>query len=536
MEYRRRRKTAGTEAAGRKSAVMVSGDQPERLPRESISGAAKFLQRLNPAVIAVAGVILICLLSLTWTRGDRVLGNDSFGYLERVKQFRESLPTHFGDWWPFGYPLVGAAISRLGLSAYASLIAVAILSYGAIIACFWGALPKEQRGFTALLVLAAACCAPVCPLLLATILSEPLFSAVLFGLAISLSRWPSSRAIIVSVIMALGAFGVRYAGAFALGLVLLWALLRREDLKRANNRRLFLITYCAGVFVAAILCYLNYRYFGRVAGPQPIGQEEFSSWPRHLAEFCWGSVSALVSSGILRALGGISNPVCVGAGLAGAGIVAAYLFRVWKKQISVTTAAMVLLIVSYSLAVVSLRAFTPFDNLSSARTFLPVLFPIAYLVAVDCSPRFTWAVRAIASLFLAIGVALALRGMSPDIKPDTAEAKSALEAVLKPGHSVAVNGNARSLAAYFDNGFKPLVAEGKDGLTVFWDAPERWDPQGADFTVIARTSENRNADSFQRDSAKWDTSIARAVNGGQARVVMQTDRVILVERSHPISK
>lgn len=465
-------------------------------------------------------------LALIWSRGEPVVGHDSFGYLELTKQFRETAPTHFGDWWPFGFPLLASILTHLGLSAFASLVAVSTIAYFAMVWWFWRTLPKPSNDGTAATVLLAVVCAPACPVVLCMILSEPLFSAFLFGLALCLGRWASKATIVGSMVMAMAAFGVRYVGAFAIGLVGMWALLQWNRLKQVRLRGFFVGTYIATILVIAGLCYLNYRYSGAITGPHPVGREHLSSWPYHLADFGWSSVAAFISSGLLPAVGGISSPMGFGVGVIIVATLYGYLFIAWKRRTSETTTAMVLLVVIYSLAMVTLRSTTRFDNLSSARTFLPVLFPLAYLIATDRAVRLRQGATAAACVIVAGAWLLAVRGISPDVKPDVSAAKSALSRVLKPGQTVAVNGAGRALAAAFANHFQP-PAMGKDGVTALWEQVELWDPANSDFTVVVRPPKPESSPS---NRINWESAISQAVNSGQADVIAGDNTFVLVAR------
>ena len=490
--------------------------------------------KANAILVAALGAVLVSVLALIWSRGEPVIGHDSFSYIELTKDFREHAPDHFGDWWPFGLPLLASFLTHSGLSAYASLVAVSGAAYAGMIWCFWWALPGDSKGWTAPALLLAAICAPVCPVLLCMVWSEPLFSVFLFGFAISLGRWPSKRAIVASMVMAIAAFCVRYVGAFAVGLIGLWTLLRWNSLGRIQRRGFVVIWYLITILVSGFLCYLNYRHSGHIAGPQPVGREPFSSWPRHLADYGWSPVSAFVSISVLKAVGGILSPTGLLGGLAIIAVLGWYLFRRWKHASSPRATAVILTIVAYSLAMVTLRSTTRFDSLSNARTFLPVLFPFVYLVATETAARFRRAVISGCALSVLVSLLLAVRGISPEVKPDITAARSALARVLKPGQTVAVNGEGRALAAHFENHFQPPAMK-KDGVTALWETLELWEARNSDFTVVVQPHKVVTPGQSPPEATNWDTLISRAVASGQGKILARADSFVLLERSAPAS-
>ena len=202
------------------------------------------LSKLRPITVGTIGICCALLLGAIWTRGERLLGNDSWGYLELAKQYRTTPPTHLGDWWPFGFPGLGALVSLSGLSIYVSLVVVSAAAIFAIIVGYWSFLPDScKESPAALMVLLAAVCAPVCPLLVYGLMSEPLFSAALFGLALSISCWPSRAAIIAAMVLATMAFTIRYVGACGYGVIAVCAALSWSQFKQARRLLFLLFSY-----------------------------------------------------------------------------------------------------------------------------------------------------------------------------------------------------------------------------------------------------------------------------------------------------
>jgi hypothetical protein len=486
-------------------------------------------RNLHPAIVGTTGLLIMMILGLVWTRGQRVLGNDSFGYLELAKHFRQVRPDHLGDWWPFGFPVAGSLICKTGLSTYASLFAVSTIGFLAIISCLWWLLPSEVKSSRlTITIILAAVCAPVCPLLLTGTMSEPLFAAILFGIVLSLSRWPSRTAVLASLFFCLLAFCVRYAGAFTFVMVGFYALLSWSRLVAKRRGGLFLVAYVLALIALAVLCYSNYRHFGRVTGPQPVGHENFFSWPSHLASFGWSPVAAFSSSKVLEGLGGISNPICFCGGwlltLGGS----YFLFRTWKTPSSPASRPMVLLIICYSLAVVTLRSTTPFDAVSSARTFLPILFPWAYLIVTETPAGLVRPMSTGAIALIGAGVTLASRGISKEVRPDISQARKALETIVQPGQSVAVNGTAMSVAAYFENHFLS-IGESQDGLTPGWEPTEGWNPHRTNLILYVFSSRPKSRDASEDKKRIWEELSRMAIDSGAARELAREGTFVLLE-------
>ena len=95
-------------------------------PSAELQPGRDWLKCLGPASVILLGMILAGLL---YTRGQRILSNDSFCYLAYAKQFKEHLPDRLGDWWPFGFRVAGALVSRFtGVSAHTGLFVVSALA------------------------------------------------------------------------------------------------------------------------------------------------------------------------------------------------------------------------------------------------------------------------------------------------------------------------------------------------------------------------------------------------------------------------
>lgn len=484
---------------------------------------------LQAGAVGFAAIGLITTLGFWWTQGRRPLGNDSFSYLEYSKRFVDQFPDRFGDWWPYGYPVLGALLSKFGLSAYHALQTISILSIAVVVASAWLILnPGKQRRHEVAAVLAAGCCAPGTILTLAGPMSEPLFLALLFGLAISLGGWPSPRAIVASMALMVCVFCVRYVGAFSFGLVLVYLFLYRQPLRAVGLWRMATQSYLFCTLLAAGLCLTNYLAFGRITGPHPVGQESPFTWPVHLADFGWGLVGLFTSgagAAVMRLVGGSGSPGALLIGWAIVLAISVLLVFAWRSARSEFLRPMVLLVVSYALTMVTFRSVVPFDALSSPRSVLPVLFPLCFVTLCTAQQMWRSVLVVISVALFVVAVVLAGRGMSPAVNPDISELGEQLRVRVRPGDTVAVNAHAIHLAAWFPNAFVPTnVSVG--GGDVAGKSTHPWSLGSSTFSVIAFPVEPKSV----RDTvmSAWNPLISEAINSGTVSVVHQSrDGVIL---------
>jgi hypothetical protein len=403
----------------------------------------------------VVFVAIMIAVEMIWSRGQRILGHDSFAYLEFAKQFKEHAPTRLGDWWPFGFPLAGTLVSLLtGASAYTALFIASALAYWSVLYGFvMEALRSTTTKSMALVFTSALACAPVCSILLIGPMSEPLFTAALFWLAWSMAYWPKRLAIAFSVGLALVAFCIRYAGIFAFGVVALQALIRFNRIREKKSLMTFATLYGLGVAAVLGLMYTNYLFYGHATGPQPVGKESFLSWPIHFADFGWSPVEAFISGALLKDVGGIGTWRALLLGWTSTTLMLGLCVYAWKRPVSLLSRPAALLAAAYILSMVTLRATTPFDAVSSGRTFLPVMFLLGLIAFQICSVRAPSALFVASVLSLVLSVFLALRGVSKETYGPISGAITPLARLLTAESTVTVNAQAVSLAAYFPNHF-----------------------------------------------------------------------------------
>ncbi len=431
-----------------------------------------------------------------------------------------ALPNRFGDWWPFGYPLIGSWLGLIGIPPFQALILVSALSFASVGALYtWahGNWPKNWR--TALLLLASCSVAPAVPLLLATPMSEPLFAVLLFAMAIFLGYWPNRWAIIASMIMMLFAFCVRYAGIFCFGAVFCYAMTVRKSLIETRAAKIVLMSWLGCVLVAAALCYTNYRAFGRFTGPQPTGQESFFTLPSHLSDLGYGGLGVFFSGGA-QALRDwaeeAGNLARLSVGWAFMLAVFGLLVHSWRNPTNIFVRPMALVCLAYLSSMILLRSTTPFDNLNTPRTFVPALFPIAFLVSTTHAFGKNYMFQIGVALLMAIGILLAGRGMSPAVNLDITKLANELKFQLRPHDTVAVDGRATALAARFPNAFFPTAVD-RTGVSAIWGPSSLWQPGRTNFTVFGGApSDGKTSDG---PYPEWSTIVAAAVHNGQVTII-----------------
>jgi hypothetical protein len=475
---------------------------------------------VNDVVWALAFTAVTFALGQLWTGGQRVLGHDPFHYLAYAKEFTTRWPEYFGTSWPFGYSLLGALGGRMGWPVYWTLVAVSQAAYAVLYFLFLRFAAREGAGRPQVLaVLAALACSPVVTQMGVSVMSEPLFAALLFAAACSLAYWPASGAVALTALAANAAFATRYVGIFLFGLIGVKVLLHYLPAS-PHQRRWMVALSGAGVALMAGLCYANFAHYGRITGPHPVGSESLTSWPWHFAEMGWSIVGAFSTGRLMAVLGGINYPPVFAVGaLVAAAALAVCAAGVAKWKTHPVAAHIGLVTIGYVLTIVTMRSNTYFDNLFNPRMSEPVIFGVAF-VLLALWPRAKWmTVMAFASILLS--VVLAWRGMPAAVVPDIGYARSYLENHLRPQDSVTVNADARRLAAYFPNKFAwALISPGK-----FYD----WDPGVARFTV-AIFEQSRGSEAGETDKKAWQVAIDEALTRGVVKKVAGDERTVVLER------
>lgn len=477
-------------------------------------------------VAAAFWLATMFVLGLLWTRGERVLGQDAFSYVEMVKQFAITLPHQFGDWWPYGYPLAALPFYRLGLSAFNALLLISAASYVGIFIALIHGLPSTTRtGIGAIALVTAAAWSPVSTQLLMFDLADPFFAAALVVLAVTLSNWPRRWAIVAAPIVALAAFGIRYAGVFAFVAVGVQAIVRWRELRAQRALVPLIVTSVLVSIVTAGLLWSNYVATGRITGPQPIGESSLLSWPMQFADLGLSIVAAFTSSHLIQSAQELHPALMSAAGLAVMAPVVTLLVVSWLWPANSFSRPMALIAAGYILTIVTMRATTPFPSLTYPRYVFPAMFPLAFLVASRPTLAHSRLLATGAAGSIILSVMLAARGIAPDQIPQVRQARDFLATALKPGDAVTVNLPARSLAAYFDNRFDYVGdVDGNDNAWTI--SPTNWQPRRTTFTVV---SPRGSGGSRTFDPAELAT-VMRAVQSGEAQLVFSTAEALIVKQ------
>lgn len=477
--------------------------------------------------VVVASVMLT--LGFTWTRGVRVLGQDSFAYVDMVKAFARDFPDRFGDWWPYGYPVSALPLYWLGLSAFTALLLITFASFVFMLTVTGRCLPPDGNlAWRRRAIIIAVALSPVSAQLMVFDLADPFFAAALVGLAAALAHWPERWAVVAAPILALAAFGIRYAGVFTFGLIGLFAWLRWRELRASG---VVIILAASSIVIAAItagLLWTNVRAFGHITGPQPMGESSIWSWPVHLADLGLALPAAFGSTHLVQSLQHSYRVPAMIAGLAIMGAIAMLIVSALLRPATRYTTAFAWVAGGYLVTIVTLRAVTPFPELSYPRYLFPAMFPLAILVVSHSGVARSRLVAAAAMASIVVSAGLAARGIAPDQRTDLASVRTFLSAELRPDDVITVNLPGRHLAAYFDNRFDFVGYA--DGFAQAWTVSStNWQPRRTALTVVvARGPEGERA--FDRGEL---AAVLAAVEAGDVDLVFKDPQAVVV-RARPI--
>jgi hypothetical protein len=460
--------------------------------------------------VASAFSLSLALAALTYREGRR-LTFDGYHYCELAKQFAAEWPDRFGNHWPFGYPLAGAMLGRLGLPAFESLVLVSAGALLTLFALVARVLPSHPFR---ILILAALGAAPIVAVQFFGILTELPFAATLLALAVCLAHWPARAAIWGAAAFAVIALTIRYAGVIALAILGAWVLWRWLDLKRAHRHWDALGAVLAASATSGALLFLNVLKAGHASGAGRGSTRGLAALPRELVDFGWSAPSALITGGLRDRIGIEST-----SGLLLGGLVFAFLaglcVAAWLRPRSDFSRPLALTAFGYATGMGVLHCIGEFDALYNARTFLPALFPLALVAVEQCGPRRSWVFLGCAGL-LVTGTVTAVRGISREVGGDVRPAVAPLRARLRTEERIAINDHAFSLSAHLAQRTTRVFPE-------YWtpDSPER-------FVVIAAKPRDRSGSG---DIApEWRTLLAGAVAKGVHRYLVESPGLVVLER------
>ncbi len=460
----------------------------------------------------VAALVLAVVFTLATFRDGRLLTFDGYHYCELAKQFAAEWPDRFGNHWPFGWPLAGALLARLGVPAYFALVALAVASLALLLAGASRVLGAHPLRGAVLVALGAS---PILAPQLGGVLTELPFAASLLGLALCLSAWPARGALWGAAGCAIAALCIRYAGLIALVAIAVWLVVQWRPLHAVGRAREAVIAWWAACLVSAGFLGLNLLKAGHLSGAGRGPTPGLSGLPAQLADFGWSLPSALIAGGVRDRIGPYSSlGVALGA-VCFAAITALCLWA-WFRHRSEFSRPLALVALGYCTGMAVLRCIGEFDALHIARTFLPALFPLGLLVAGELA-RSRVGTLLICAFVLLTGTVAASRGISREIGGDVHPVLAALRARIRPGDTIAINNNAFALAAYFPQRTRHISPENAGTF------PEH------SFLVAAAKPRARDGTGARLEAA-WVQACERLVAGGQFIYLVRESGVIALAR------
>lgn len=409
--------------------------------RATPAQAVKFAL-LSPVLAAIA---TICVISLQFvaTDGLRVLGYDPFSYVTLSYQVRSSFPTHLGIEFPYGYPLLGAALSPLFSNHYKALLFV---NYLAVFGVAWLAIASTNNPVTKLTLAALIASSSVFVIGAASPGTGASFSMLLLAFAATLPRWKDSKALIaLSVGIAVLSITIRYAGGFLLPLCFCWALYLHVSGQQFPKRFAVLAIFL-GCALAASLLLTNIHATGHFSGiPRPAAHAHEAL--SHAANLGLSVVSiassrlAVTISDIpaLNLLVGLSI-LCTLLSLCVAGL---------NFRAGLLINSLSIVSIGYLISLIIFRSISQFDDLHSLRFFGPVFIPIA-IILLSLAPTRKIGFALCAGVIV-VGMVKAPLGSWGQTFADVRPAVPIVASKLSQGHVVAVNRHGQSLLAYVDS-------------------------------------------------------------------------------------
>lgn len=402
--------------------------------------------RAWPSVVAAA--LVTAGLAMLAYRGQRIIGFDSHYYLEYTKQFHTSLPDHFGTHWPFGFPLLGAALASAVGSSFHGLLGVCWLAWLALCALIHAPLARALGPRPAGVALLAIAAAAIVVIEVGTLRSELAYAALQTAALAALARSEAPRAAWFAAAAVVLGVTIRYAGVLGLPLLGAWLLWTGRDLPwRAAARRLVPVLVAAGCCGALLLW--NQRVTGYLSGASRPPGAGWTGLPGTVADLGWGALVSLSSIGVrARWLDHPLQLLLIGW-LAAAAIFALAAWA-WLRPVTQWSRPFALGLAGYAAGMVALAALRDFDALYNGRSFLPAL-PLALVLGLERFHARPWRGVALALVCVtAPGLAVAARGISPAIAPDFAPVVARLQHTLASGESVGVNLHAVGLSAWLE--------------------------------------------------------------------------------------
>lgn len=401
---------------------------------------------LGPADMRRVGVALVLALGLCWAayRQGILLSYDGYHYCELAKTFSASWPDHLGDFWPFGWPLLGGLVARTGLvGGYGALLLLAFASLTLILLLAVVAVAQVPARLAVLCAIAAA---PVMAVQVVGVLTELPFTACTLALALTLAQANRPSACWLAAACCLSGFTIRYAGIFLPAIWAVWLVANGKNLAAEGRLQRHGLAWLVTVLLAGLLIATNLVYSGLASGGDRGAPGSLLNLPRQLALFGWSAPSALVAGGVRDLIGAES---ALGLAIGGTCFAGLALFLGWclLDPRSQWTRPLALTALGYAFAIAAMRSVAYFDGVYNARTFLPVVPPLFILVAERAADRPRLLI-ALCVLSCSCGLMAAVRGVSRQTSADVRPAIGPLLARLDRNSTIGINDYAYTVAAY----------------------------------------------------------------------------------------
>ena len=460
---------------------------------------------------AVAFAVGVGLTALA-TRAGRQLTFDGYHYIEFAKQFAAEWPDRFGNHWPFGWPLAGGLVIRLGVPAFYAMVGLSIFSLAGLLSCVARSLSAHPARLPVLVALASA--AIIAPQI-ASSLTELPFAAALAGLALSLAHWPDRRALWSAAAFAVLALCIRYAGLAGLAMSGTHLVLESRRLRDSQRLREAIAALASAGLVSAGLLGLNVLRSGHASGADRGHPPGLGAFPLECISFGWSAPSALVAGGLRDRIGAESPAGLLIGGLCFLAIAGLCAWS-WLRPVSRFSRPCAIVALGYSTGMAVLHCIGDFDSLYVARTFLPALAPLAVLSAErwEARPAVLWLGCAV---IIAAGVLAAVRGISREIAGDVRRAVPALADRVGPQDRIAINIHAMTISAYFPQRTERFEAQ-------YWQSTSQ--PR---FIVVASESTGRDGGG-NNVTADWVALAEKLTSDGRYHYLVREPRLIALER------
>jgi len=464
-------------------------------------------------VVGLATAMVITLATIA-TRGQRILGHDSFYYLENAKAFSKALPDHLGGCFPAGYPFLASLGIRAGMSPWVSLVGISLLSFALCACCVVTLVHRRNSFLWAAIVLALASIPAVYRYSLG-VMSEMLFSSLVLMVGLFMARPDKRGSIILSVIFAIAAFCVRYAGGFLLAVLFAWVLVQRGDGLTRWSGLAPVLSLLIGAVVVVGLVYSNVAKTGYISGcPRGGGMSGLGSVFEHASNLGVSPIG-LFSDGAVRLMVGVKS-LKTAIGLGFLGLVVLTCTISYLRKSSNYSRPLALVIVGYLVSLIVYRSVAHFDNLSSGRFFIPVVFPLTIVIFELVALRWRKLMGFGTLLVITVGIYQAARGVSAETYGDVRSAVDILKRTTSQADTVLVNGAAASLAAYLD-------------ATVILSLHPPTDLRETHFVAVAARSLDRQGSRRQFEPT-WLKIIEEELSRQRVRLLYRDDKAILLQR------